>query len=90
MHSSLAATTEGLPLGLCAVRFWTRKDFKGCNKLKKSINPMRVPIEEKESIRWLKSERLGNQILRVNHKLCVSFIFYFPINHSERLGKVAW
>lgn len=25
MHSSLAVTTEGLPLGLTAVKFWTRK-----------------------------------------------------------------
>jgi hypothetical protein len=24
MHSSLAVTTEGLPLGLCAVKFWSR------------------------------------------------------------------
>lgn len=65
MHGSLAATTEGLPLGLCAVRFWTRKDFKGCNKLKKSINPMRVPIEEKESIRWLKNLEASNNLLQV-------------------------
>lgn len=53
MHSSLVVTTEGLPLGLAAVKFWTRKEFKGTNALKKKINPTRVPIEEKESIRWL-------------------------------------
>jgi hypothetical protein len=53
MHSSLAVTTEGLPLGLTAVKFWTRKKFKGTAALKKKINPTRVPIEEKESIRWL-------------------------------------
>ncbi|UWU72962.1 hypothetical protein [Bradyrhizobium sp. NC92] len=29
MHSSLAMTTEGLPLGLAAIKFWTRKKFKG-------------------------------------------------------------
>ena len=28
MHSSLAVTTEGLPLGLSALKFWTRKKFK--------------------------------------------------------------
>jgi hypothetical protein len=27
MHSSLAITTSGLPLGLAAVRFWTRNKF---------------------------------------------------------------
>jgi hypothetical protein len=55
MHSSLAVTTEGLPLGLTAVKFWTRDEFKGCNALKKKINPTRVPIEEKESYRWLEN-----------------------------------
>jgi hypothetical protein len=28
MHSSLAVTTEGLPLGLAAMKFWTRRHFK--------------------------------------------------------------
>ncbi|MGC8561562.1 MAG: IS4/Tn5 family transposase DNA-binding protein, partial [Phycisphaerae bacterium] len=27
MHSSLVVTTEGLPLGLAGVKFWTRKKF---------------------------------------------------------------
>lgn len=55
MHSSLAVTTAGLPLGLVAMKFWTRSEFKGCNALKKKINPTRVPIERKESIRWLEN-----------------------------------
>jgi hypothetical protein len=46
------------------VKFWTRKKFKGTAALKKKINPTRVPIEKKESIRWLDNlrqslERLG-------------------------------
>jgi hypothetical protein len=57
MHSSLAVTPEGLPLGLAAVKFWTRDEFKGCNALKKKINPTRVPIEVKESYRWLANMR---------------------------------
>lgn len=57
MHSSLAVTTEGLPLGLAAIKFWTRKKFKGCNALAKKINPTRVPIEKKESVRWLENLR---------------------------------
>jgi hypothetical protein len=52
MHSSLAVTTDGLPLGLTAMKFWTRSKFIGWNALKKKINPTRVPIETKESIRW--------------------------------------
>lgn len=52
MHTSLAVTTEGLPLGLSAVKVWSRQQFKGTAALKRKINPTRVPIEHKESIRW--------------------------------------
>lgn len=44
MHSSLSVTTAGLPLGLTAIKFWTRKKFKGCKALQKSINLTRIPI----------------------------------------------
>jgi hypothetical protein len=63
MHSSLAVTTEGLPLGLSAVKFWTRKKFKGTAQLKKKINPTRVPIEKKESVRWLENLRQSISLL---------------------------
>jgi hypothetical protein len=63
MHSSLAVTTEGLPLGLTAVKFWTRKKFKGTAALKKRINPTRVPIEKKESIRWLENLKQSTALL---------------------------
>jgi hypothetical protein len=63
MHSSLVVTTEGLPLGIAAVKFWTRKRFKGCNALKKKINPTRVPIEKKESIRWLQNLQQATTLL---------------------------
>lgn len=65
MHSSLAVTPDGLPLGLTAIKLWTRKKFKGTNSLKgrgvdggkHSVNTTRIPIEEKESIRWLENVR---------------------------------
>lgn len=63
MHSSLAVTTDGLPLGLSAIKFWTRKKFKGANALEKKINPTRVPIEAKESIRWLENLRQSTEAL---------------------------
>ena len=63
MHASLAVTTEGLPLGLAAVKFWTRKKFKGTAALKKKINPTRVPIEKKESIRWLENLKQSTELL---------------------------
>jgi len=57
MHSSLAVTLTGTPLGLTAVKFWTRKKFKGTWTLKRHVNPTRVPIETKESYRWLENLR---------------------------------
>jgi hypothetical protein len=63
MHSSLAVTTAGLPLGLTAMKFWTRSEFKGCNALKRKINPTRVPIEKKESIRWLDNLKQSTVLL---------------------------
>lgn len=70
MHSSLVVTTEGLPLGMAAVKFWTRKKFKGTNALKKKINPTRVPIEEKESIRWLENLKQATALLNESER-CV-------------------
>jgi hypothetical protein len=63
MHSSLAVTTEGLPLGPAAVKFWTRKKFKGTAALKKKINPTRIPIEKKESIRWVENVQQSTALL---------------------------
>lgn len=63
MHSSLVVTTDGLPLGLAAIKFWTRSKFHGANALKRSINPTRVPIEQKESYRWLENVRQSTALL---------------------------
>jgi len=63
MHSSLAVTAQGLPLGLCAVKFWSREKFKGANALKRKVNPTRVPIEEKESVKWLLNLRQSTALI---------------------------
>ena len=71
MHSSLALTTDGVPLGLTAIKLWTRKKFKGTNALKgrgtgggkHSVNTTRIPIEQKESIRWLENVRQATETL---------------------------
>ena len=49
MHSSLAVTIEGVQLGLAAVKFWTRKRFKGTAALKKKINPPGFPSEKRKA-----------------------------------------
>src|SRR5438874_2808135 len=63
MHSSLVLTTAGVPLGLAAAKFWTRKKFKGTNALKRKINPTRIPIERKESVRWLENLKQSTELL---------------------------
>jgi hypothetical protein len=63
MHSSLVLTVDGLPLGLAAVKFWTRKKFKGSAALKRKVNPTRVPIDQKESVRWLQNLRQSTELL---------------------------
>jgi hypothetical protein len=64
MHSSLSVTDNGLPLGLCAIKFWTRKQFKGANELKRHINPTRISIEEKESYRWLENLKQSTELIQ--------------------------
>lgn len=51
-------------MGLTAVKFWTRKKFKGVNKLKHHVNPTRIPIEQKESVRWLENLRQSTQWIK--------------------------
>jgi hypothetical protein len=62
MHASLAITPEGLPLGLTAAKFWSRDAFKGTTALKRKINPTRVPIDQKESMRWLDNLRRSTEL----------------------------
>lgn len=64
MHASLAVTTNGLPLGLTAMKFWTRNKFTGCNALKKKVSRTRVPIEKKESVRWLENLKQSSALLK--------------------------
>ena len=63
MHSSLAVSLAGVPLGLTAAKFWTRTRFKGTWTLKRHVNPTRVPIETKESYRWLENLRQSMALL---------------------------
>ena len=62
MHASMAITPDGLPLGLTAAKFWSRDKFKGTAALKRKVNPTRVPIEQKESMRWLDNLRLSTEL----------------------------
>lgn len=48
MHSSLAVTLTGTPLGLTAVKFWTRTKFKRTLALKRHQSHARADRDERE------------------------------------------
>jgi hypothetical protein len=51
VHDTMAFSTEGTPLGLCDVQCWARDPEKfGKKHLRKEL-----PIEQKESYKWLRS-----------------------------------
>jgi len=53
VHSTLAFSTQGTPLGFLDVQCWARDPADFGKKAKRH----RLPIEEKESFKWLKSYR---------------------------------
>ena len=53
LHSTLAFSTQGTPLGFLNVQCWSRDPAEFGKKAKRHL----VPIEEKESFKWLKSFR---------------------------------
>jgi len=61
MHSALAVTSDGLPLGLLAATFWTRKKFKGNASLERSNTSTRLPAGKKESVRWPENVRQATE-----------------------------
>lgn len=62
LHDTMAFTENGTPLGLLDVQCWARDaEDKGKSQRRKE-----VPIEQKESIKWLNSYRAVAEV----HKLC--------------------
>lgn len=69
MHSSLVLTTEGLPLGFSAKKFWNRDKFKGSHKIHRKKNMTRIPIKKKESFRWIEGVRNSSSLLEEPERL---------------------
>jgi hypothetical protein len=69
MHSSLVLTAGGLPLGLSAIKFWSRPEKEGTAAQKK-IASARLPIEDKESLRWLENLQESTERLAIAER-CV-------------------
>lgn len=58
MHASLATTLDRQPLGVVSAKFWARSK----EKPEKKIHRDYLPIEEKESFKWIESYAIANKI----------------------------
>ena len=89
LHTALALTPEGVPLGTLSQKLWTRK--KPIGQITKSgKNMTRIPIEEKESFRWIEAMReASRRIENPSHLVHIgdreSDIFEF-FGEAEELG----
>lgn len=64
MHSTLAVSTEGLPLGILNQKTYSRESLsKEKKELKKRSHNTSLPIEEKDSFRWLECLQKTHDIL---------------------------
>jgi hypothetical protein len=60
MHTALATTLDRQPLGVVSAKFWARNKIKPEKKVHRDY----LPIEEKESYRWIESYSVANKIAR--------------------------
>jgi hypothetical protein len=58
-----SATEGGVPLGVTVLKVLARSKFRGTAALKRVVNPTRVLIEGKESVRWLDNLRRSVELL---------------------------
>ena len=95
LHSALALTTDGVPLGLVAQIAWARDpETRG-----KSARRKQLPIEEKESYRWLQIQQQiatrvpdGTQtVLMGDRESDIYDLFIAPRNPQQQLlVRAAW
>ncbi|MHB1869310.1 MAG: hypothetical protein ACYCT1_00450 [Steroidobacteraceae bacterium] len=53
MHTALAFTASGVPLGLLSQNIWARRDVPDEQFVEKILPLQCTPVEEKESSKWL-------------------------------------
>ena len=58
VHDTMAFTEDGVPLGLLDVQCWSRKEEEAGKREFRA----RLPIDQKESIKWLKSYRAVEEV----------------------------
>ncbi len=66
LHPLMAFTPDGTPLGTMYAELWTRDDKKvePAEEDPDAPNRKHIPIEEKESVRWLDTQRYAQEVAR--------------------------
>jgi hypothetical protein len=62
LHPLLGVTPERLCLGVLDITHWAREKVRHRTAREKSRDNHKIPLEEKESYRWLKSYRKANEV----------------------------
>jgi hypothetical protein len=96
LHNSIAVSMDGVPLGLLRQSFFTHEDYKSkrgqVGKNTVGMNK-KIPIEQKESFRWIEhfkktNELLGfdnRRIIHVADRECDIFEFLFEVETAKSL-----
>jgi hypothetical protein len=73
MHATMAINTDGLPLGLLDQKITAREVLPSDKiDIKKRSHNIALPIEEKESIRWLDAMRSSTSLFEDSDKMVVT------------------
>lgn len=91
MHACLAVTLEGLPLGLLDQKIFARKLRPESERRRRGGRYIQdtLPVEEKESYRWLEALAVTNAAVADTRVVTVcdrESDFYDFFKHSDRLG----
>lgn len=68
LHPLVAFTPDGTPLGIVYAEAWTRADDVVPNTKKTRAERAKVPIEKKESMRWIDAWRAAEELARAYPK----------------------
>lgn len=73
LHCALAVTPEKVCLGMVSSQQWRREELQRLTRKERTQKNYELPIEEKESYRWLVNYRLAQEYaIRLPHTLIVS------------------
>lgn len=69
IHTALATTTSGTPLGLLAQHSWSRQTVSQDGRNGRKVRLRRTPLKDKESFRWIEAMRIARSKLVAETKI---------------------